>query len=118
MTIATVQRAPPPDGFTNVQAVLLALQGGVTALHTTCVDLNSTSIPVGPQQILNLGGPQTIKFGFRGKTYVETLAPRPMPGVSTHTPRSATHRPVVSETYTSRCSCRYDTSLYGESLPV
>jgi len=65
----------PPDGFTNVtdvQSYLIATQGGPTAPHTTWVDLQSGTIPVIPQQILNVGDLQTIKFGFLGQTYVET----------------------------------------------
>ena len=65
----------PPDGYVNVldvQAYILAIQGRPTAPHTTWVDLHSTSMPVVPQQILNIGDLQTIKFGFQGKTYVET----------------------------------------------
>jgi len=65
----------PPDGFVSVvdvQAYLIANQGGATAPHTTWIDLHSGSIPVLPQQILNVGDLQTIKFGFLGQTYTET----------------------------------------------
>jgi len=65
----------PADGYTNVtdvQAYLIANQGGATAPHTTWVDLHSGSVPVVPQQILNVGDLQTIKFGFLGQTYVDT----------------------------------------------
>jgi len=74
-----------PDGFVNVtdvQAYLIAGQGGATAPHTTWVDLHGVSSTgiceppdVGciiPQQILNVSDLQTIKFGFLGQTYVET----------------------------------------------
>ena len=63
------------DGFVSVvdvQAYLIANQGGASAPHTTWVDLQSGSLPVVPQQILNVGDLQTIKFGFLGQTYVET----------------------------------------------
>ena len=64
-----------PDGYVNVldvQAYILAIQGRPTAPHTTWVDLHSPSTPIVPQQILNIGDLQTIKFGFVGRTYVET----------------------------------------------
>jgi len=72
-----------PDGFVNVtdvQAYLIANQGGATAPHTTWVDLHGALIGSGclggdcivPQQILNVGDLQTIKFGYLGQTYVET----------------------------------------------
>ena len=65
----------PADGFTNVtdvQAFLAAQKGNANAPHTTWVDLHSGSLPVVPQQILNVGDLQTIKAGFTGKTFVET----------------------------------------------
>jgi len=73
----------PPDGFTNVtdvQAYLIAMQGGATAPHTTWVDVHGALIGsacigadcIVPQQILNVGDLQTIKFGYLGQTYVET----------------------------------------------
>jgi hypothetical protein len=75
----------PPDGITSVlevQAYLIAVQGGATAPHTTWVDLHGVSgtricdPPIGacivPQQILGVSDLQTIKFGFAGKTYTET----------------------------------------------
>jgi len=73
----------PPDGFTNVtdvQAYLIAVQGGPTAPPTTWVDLHGTApLPscsdapcVVPQQILGVADLQWIKFGFLGRTYVET----------------------------------------------
>jgi len=75
----------PPDGFVSVvdvQAYLIANQAGASAPHTTWVDLQGVSgtsicIPpdggcVVPQQILNVGDLQTIKFGFLGQTYVDT----------------------------------------------
>jgi len=65
----------PPDGFTNVndvQAYLIANQCGSTAPHTIWLDLHSGSVPIVPQQILNVGDLQTIKFGILGRTYVET----------------------------------------------
>ena len=73
----------PPDGFTNVtdvQAYLIANQGGASAPHTTWVDVHGALVGsactggdcIVPQQILNVGDLQTIKFGFLGQTYVET----------------------------------------------
>jgi len=64
-----------PDGHTNVtdvQAFLAAQTGAAHAPNTTWVDLHSSTSPVVPQQILNVGDLQTIKFGFLGQTYVET----------------------------------------------
>ena len=73
----------PPDGFTNVtdvQAYLISIQGGATAPHTTWVDVHGALIGsactggdcIVPQQILNVGDLQTIKFGYLGQTYVQT----------------------------------------------
>jgi len=77
--VGPVEGDPPEftvaDGFVNVtdvQAYLIANQGGASAPHTTWIDLHSGSVPVVPQQILNVGDLQTIKFGFLGQTYVET----------------------------------------------
>jgi len=73
-----------PEGVTNVtdvQAYLIAFQGGPTAPHTTWVDLHGVSETicespntacVVPQRVLNVSDLQTIKFGFFGQTYVET----------------------------------------------
>jgi len=73
----------PPDGFVNVtdvQAYLIAIQGGATAPHTTWVDVHGVALGTAcigsdcivPQQILNVGDLQTIKFGYLGQTYAET----------------------------------------------
>jgi hypothetical protein len=79
----TAGQFTPPDGFTSVvdvQAYLIAYQGGATSPHTTWVDLHGAVVGsacasgdcVVPQQILNVGDLQTIKFAFLGQTYVET----------------------------------------------
>ena len=73
----------PADGFVNVtdiQAYLIAVQGGAIVPPTTWVDVHGALIGSGctggdcivPQQILNVGDLQTIKFGFFGQTYIET----------------------------------------------
>jgi len=73
----------PADGFTNVtdvQAYLRAAGGLEGAPPTTWVDVHGVVIGspclggdcIVPQQILNVGDLQTIKFGFLGQMYVET----------------------------------------------
>ena len=65
----------PPDRINNVvdvQAFLRAAQALEGCPHTTWVDLQSGTLPVVPQQILNVGDLQTIKMGYIGKTYAET----------------------------------------------
>ena len=76
---------PPADGFigvTDIQAFLIANQGGVAAPHTTWVDLHGLKggkicepPDIGciiPQQILSVSDLGTIKFAFSGRPYAMT----------------------------------------------